>query len=106
MAVKIHSAVAGDGGEPATEAGDIAERVEAGKGLEENILDEVFDGSVGDFREENAVDHAGVTGIEETERGAIAILRGLDERDIGSGRLGGGIHGREPWRMERQLKVG
>jgi hypothetical protein len=106
MAVKIHGAIAGDGREPATEARNVAERIEAGKGLEENILDEIFDGSVGDFREENAVDHAGVTGIEQTEGVAIAVLRGLDKRDIGAGRLGGGIHGRETWRMGSQLKVG
>lgn len=106
MAVKIRGAVAGNGGEPASEAGDITERIEAGKGLEKNILDEVFDGGVGNFGEENAVDHAGITGIEKTEGGAIAVLRGLDERDIGGGRLGGGIHGSETRRMEWQLKVG
>jgi len=33
-------------------------------------------------------------------------LRSLDERDIGAGRLGGGIHGSKTRLMEWQLKVG
>lgn len=105
LAVKIHGAIARDGRKPATEARNIAERIEAGKRLEENILHKVFDGSVGNFRKENAVDHSGIAGIEQTEGVAVAVLRGLYKRDIGAGRLDGGIHGRETWRIRLQLKV-
>ena len=49
LAMKIDSAIAGNGGEPPPKARDVAQRVEAGKCPEENILDEVFDCGVRNF---------------------------------------------------------
>ncbi len=51
------------------------------------------------------MNHAGIAGIEQTEGGAVAVLRGLDQRDIG-GQLGRGIHGSETRRIRSQIKVG
>ena len=48
MAMKIVGAIAGDGCQPASESRHVAERVEAGKGLQENVLDEIFDGRMRD----------------------------------------------------------
>jgi hypothetical protein len=95
LAMKIDGAITGDGGEPSTKAGDVAKGMEAREGLEEDILNEVIDRRVRNSGEENAVDHAGVTGIKHTEGGAIAALRGLDEGDISAAGVGGGVHGSE-----------
>lgn len=89
LAVEIDSAIASDGGEPTAEAGSVAERVEAGKRLEENILQEVVHGRVRDSGEKDAVDHAGITGIKNPESVAVAVLCGVDERDVGAAGLGG-----------------
>ena len=51
------------------------------------------------------MDHTGVSAIELPECAAIAALRGFDERGVSAARLGGGIHGRETWRIGLQLKV-
>lgn len=49
LAVKIDRAIAGNGAEPAPKARDVAQSAEAGKRVEENILDEVFDCGVRNF---------------------------------------------------------
>jgi hypothetical protein len=92
-AVKIGGAVAGNGGKPAREFGGVTKPSEAGKGLEENVLDEVVDVGVRDTGENDAVDHASVAGIEEAEGGAIALLGGADEVLVGCERGRGGVHG-------------
>lgn len=90
--MKIGGAVAGDGGEPTGELGDFAERGETRKGLEENVVDKVVDVGVRNAREKDAMDHAGVTGIQETEGGAIALLGGADEGVVGGVVVGSSVH--------------
>lgn len=106
LAVKIDGAVSRNGGEPATKARDVAEGVEAGKRLEENILHEIFDRRVRNLREQNAVNHARVPGIELPERAAITVLCRLHQCDIASARLGSGVHGSQTRERRLQLKVG
>jgi hypothetical protein len=84
VTVKVGSAVAGDGGEPAGEFGDFAEGGEAREGLEENVMDEIVDVGVGNAREKDAVDHTGVTRVEEAEGRAIALLGGAYEGVVGA----------------------
>ena len=93
--MKIGGAIAGDGGEPARKLGDLAERGEVREGLEKNVLDEVVDVRVVDAGKQDAVDHAGVAGVEETECGAIALLSGANEGVVGAIVIGGSVHGRE-----------
>ncbi len=71
-------------GEPAGEFGDFAERGEAREGLQENVLDEIVDVGMGHAGEKDAVDHAGVAGVEKTEGGTIALLGGADEGVVGA----------------------
>jgi hypothetical protein len=106
LAVKIDGAVSRNGGQPATKARDVAERAEAGKRLEENILHEIFDCSVRNLRKQNAVNHTRVPGIELPERAAIAVLCGLHQCDIAAARLAGGVHGSQTRERGLQLKVG
>jgi hypothetical protein len=77
--VKIGGAITGDGGEPAGEFGDFTKRREARKSLQENVLDEIVYIGGRNAREKDAMNHAGVTGIEEAKRGAIALLSIADE---------------------------
>jgi hypothetical protein len=91
-AVKIRGAIAGNGSEPAREFGDFAKRGEAREGLEENVLDEVVDIGVGDAGKKDAVDHAGVAGVEEAEGRAVALLGGADQGVVGDGMLAGCVH--------------
>jgi len=91
--MKIGGAVAGDGGEPSWEAGDFAESGKAGQGLEKNVLDQIVDVGEGNTGEENAVDHAGVAGVEEAERGAITFLSGADQGVVGAAGFVDGVHG-------------
>jgi hypothetical protein len=91
--VKIGGAVAGNGGKPAREFGSVTKPDEAGKGLEENVLDQVVDVGIRDTGENDAMDHASVAGIEEAEGGAIALLGGADEVLVGCGPGRGGVHG-------------
>jgi len=83
-AMKIDGAIAGDGGEPAGELGDFAERGQARESLEEDVLEKVVDVGVRDAGEKNAVDHTGVARVEESEGGTIALLGGADEGVVGS----------------------
>lgn len=98
-AVKVGGAIAGDRSEPAGEFGDFAKRGEARKGLKENILDEVVDIGVGNPGKKDAVDHAGITGIEKAEGGAVALLRGADE-----GLVRAGVHGEPAGEWSAQFK--
>jgi hypothetical protein len=93
-AVKVGGAVASDGGKPAGEFGNFAKREETREGLEEDVLDEIVDVRIGNAGEENAMNHAGVAGVELTEGGAIALLGGADEGFIRSG-FRGRVHDRE-----------
>jgi hypothetical protein len=94
-AVKVRGAIASDGGEPAGEFGDFAERGETREGSEKNVLDEVVDVGVRDAGEKDAVDHAGVTGVKKTEGGTIALLGGADEGVVGAAVLLRSVHSRE-----------
>jgi hypothetical protein len=93
-AVKVGGAVASNGREPAGKFGNLAKSVEARKGLEKNVLDEVVHVGVSNAGEENAVDHAGVAGIEKAEGGTVALLGGAHE-----GVVRAGVHGEpaEEW---------
>ncbi len=93
-AVKIGRAIAGDGSEPSGETGDFAESGEAGQGLEEDILYEIVDIGERNPSEENAVDHAGIAGVEEAEGGAITLLSGPDEGVVGAAGFVDNVHGR------------
>ena len=93
-AVKVGGAVASDGGEPAGEFGNFAKREETREGLEEDVLDEIVDVRIGNAGEENAMNHAGVAGVELAKGGAIALLGGADEGVIRSG-FRGRVHGRQ-----------
>jgi hypothetical protein len=94
-AVKVNGAIARDGGKPSGEFGTFAEGREAGQGLEEDVLYEVVDSGMGNAGKEDTVNHAGVTGIEKTERGAITLLSGAHQDVVGAAGVGGRIHGRE-----------
>jgi len=93
-AVKVRGAIASDGGEPAGEFGDFAERGEARESLEENVLDEVIDVGMGNAGEKDPVDHAGVACVEKTEGGTIALLGGADEGVVEAAVLPRSVHGR------------
>ncbi len=81
--MKIGGAIAGDGGEPTGKLGNFAERRKARESLEEDVLEEVVDVGVGDAGEKDAVDHAGVARVEESEGGAIALLGGSHKSVVG-----------------------
>ena len=103
--MKIDGAIARDGGKPATKPRNVAQRAEAGKRLEKNILHQIFDRSVRDLREQNAVHHARVPRIQHPERTAIAVLRGLHQRHVAAAvRLADGVHGCQTWARRLQLK--
>jgi hypothetical protein len=91
--MKVGSTIASDGGEPAGEVAGIAEGGELREGLQEDVLNEVFDVLGWDAREEDAVDHAGITRVEDTVGGAIAVLRGANEGDVSGRRIEPRIHG-------------
>ena len=92
-AMKVDGAVAGDRSEPTRKFGYFAERDEPREGLKENVLEEVVDVGVRNAREQNAMDHAGVAGIENAEGGAIALLCGPDEGVVGGVDVRRGGHG-------------
>jgi len=93
-AMKIRGVIASDGGEPSWEARDFAQSVEAGQGLKEDILHEVVDIAEGNPGEQKAVDHPGVTGVQEAECCAIAALSGANEDVVGAAGFVLKIHGR------------
>ena len=93
-AMKIGGAIAGDGGEPSGKVGDFAQIGEAWQGLEEDVLHEVVDVGEGDASKENAVDHAGVAGVEKAECGAVAVLGGANKGVVGAAGFVKRIHGR------------
>ncbi len=92
--MKICGAVAGDGGEPAGEAGDFAESGEARQGLEKDVLHEIGYVWEGNSGEKNPVNHAGVAGVEETEGGAITSLGGANKVVVGAADFADSVHGR------------
>ena len=60
-------------------------------------MNEVFGIGGRNAGEENAVDHTGVTGVEQAEGGAVAGLCGADEGVVGGGRAVGRGHREETW---------
>ncbi len=92
-AVKIGGAIASDGGEPSGETRDFAESAEAGQGLKEDVLHEVGDIGEGNAGKQKAVDHSGVTGVQEAEGGAISALSGANEGVVGAAGFVKRIHG-------------
>ena len=101
-AVKIGGAIARDGGEPCGEAGDFAERSEAWQGLEEYVLHQIVDVGEGNASEENTVDHAGVTGVEQSESGTVATLGGANEGVVWAAEFVRKIHDR--WTAARRAE--
>lgn len=93
--MKIGGAIARDGGEPTGEFGGFTEGTEARQGLEKDVLDEIVDVGIRHAGEKDAVDHARVTGVKKTEGGAVALLRGADERVVGAAVFRRGDHGCE-----------
>jgi len=93
-AMKICGAVAGDGSEPTREARHFAESGEARQGLEKDVLHEIGYVREGNSGEKNPVHQAGVTGVEETEGGAITSLGGANKVVVGAGGIVDGGHGR------------
>ena len=95
--MKVCGAIAGDGGEPAWKFGGFAKGVEPGERLEENVLNEIVDVGVRNSGEEDAVHHAGIASVEESEGGAVALLGGADEGVVFGAAIGfvGRNHGRE-----------
>jgi len=92
--MKIYGAIASDGSEPSGEAGDFTESVEARQGLKKDVLHEIVDLGEGNAGEENAVDHAGVAGVQKTEGGAITMLSCANERVIWAAGFLDTVHGR------------
>ena len=111
-AVKVRGAIAGDGGEPGGKFGDFPQRGKPGQSLEEDVMDEIIDIGVRYAAEKDAVDHAGVAGIEDAEGGTVALLSGADEGMVkgmiggmvGAVMLGGSIHDREPGAGRMEFK--
>ena len=101
-AMKIGGAIAGDGGKPSGKAGDFAQIGDAGQGLEEDILHEVVDVGEGNASEENTVDHAGVTGVEQSESGTVATLGGANECVVWAAEFVRKIHDR--WTAARRAE--
>jgi hypothetical protein len=101
-AMKIVGAVASDGGQPSGEAGDFAQIGEASQGLEEDVLHEVVDVGEGNASEENAVDHAGVAGVEQAECGTVATLGGANEGVVWAAEFVRKIHDR--WTAARRAE--
>jgi hypothetical protein len=54
--------------------------MELAKRQEENFLDEIIHFARRDTSEKNAVDHARVAVVKPSERGAITVASGADER--------------------------
>jgi hypothetical protein len=92
--MKIRGPIAGDGGEPSGEVRELAESGKAGQGLEEDVLHEIVDIGEGNPGEENAVDHAGVAGVQEAERGAVTPLGGANKVVVRAAGFVDGVHGR------------
>ena len=67
-AVKVRGAIASDGGEPAGEFGEFAERGEAREGLKENVLEEVVDVGIGERGREGCRGPCGSSGRKEDRR--------------------------------------
>ena len=68
-----------------------------GKSLKEDILDKVFGNRARHAAKKNAVDHPGIAGVKSPESGAVALLRGADERLVRPKAARWGVHG-EPTR--------
>ena len=68
-----------------------------GKSLKEDILDKVFGNRARHAAKKNAVDHPGIAGVKSPESGAVALLRGTDERFVRPKAARWGVHG-EPTR--------
>ena len=92
-AMEVVGAIAGDGGEPTGKIGDVAKRMEAREGLDENVLNEVFHMRIGNAGEKDAVDHTGIARVEPAEGGTVALLRGAHEGVVGGGGIRRGVHG-------------
>ncbi len=67
---------------------------EARQGLKEDIVHEIVDVGEGNAGKQEAVDHAGIAGVEKAEGGAITVLRGADESVVGATGVVLKIHGR------------
>jgi hypothetical protein len=93
LAVKIHCTIASNGRKPRGKAGHIAQGRETGKSLKEDILDKVFGSRTGHATKKNAVDHPSVARVKSAESGAVALLRGTDERFVGPGIVRWAVHG-------------
>jgi hypothetical protein len=91
--VKIHCAIASNGGKPPGKAGHIAQGSEMGKSLKEDVLDKVFGNRARHAAKKNAVDHPGIAGVKSPESGAVALLRGTDERLVRPKPARWGVHG-------------
>ena len=91
--MKIGGAIAGDGREPAGEIVGIAQGGELGEGLEEDVLNKVFDLVGWNAGEQDTVDHAGVPRIEDAVGGAVAVLRGANQCGIRTRGIEREIHG-------------
>ena len=84
-AMKVCGAVASDGGQPSWKVVGVAQGDELRQGLEENVLDEVFDLVRRDACEKDAVDHTGIAGIEGAISGPVAVLGGANQGRVWRG---------------------
>ena len=108
MTMEVGGTIAGNGRNPTGKVVGIAQGGKLGEGLEKDVLYEVFDVMGRDTSEENAVDHAGVPGIEKAVGGAVAALGGTDQGRVRrGGRIEPGIHGCDAsWRRSELIESG
>jgi hypothetical protein len=104
-AMKIGGAITSDRGEPAREFGDFTKRREARKSLQKNVLDEIVYIGGRNAREKDGMNHAGVTGIEEAKRGAIALLGSADEVFVVNRDDGRRVHDELSWEWGAGVKL-
>jgi len=93
--MEVGGAVARNGREPTGKLGDFAKGDEPRQSLKKDVLNEVVNVGMRHAGEENAVDHAGIAGVEETEGVAVTVLGGADERVVRAAGFRGWVHGRE-----------
>ena len=72
--------------------------------MQEDILEEILGDREGDAREENAMDHASITLIQETEGMAVAALGRADQVVFRIAGRGARVHDCQTWADRAKLE--